>query len=159
MSFEVEVKLEENITDKLSELQKNLGDLTPVFNQIGHTLIDIVEENFESENFLGKPWTPLKDSTKKQKAKKGYKKTLQNRGHLAESIDFEASKNKLVLGTNVEYAAIHQFGGLAGKNHSAKIPAREFLPIVKEGDDYIYPKAVEEEIDIILENFLRKLDE
>ena len=154
MSFEIEVRLEENITQKLNEIQKKLGDLTPVFNQIGHTLIYIVEENFESESFLGKPWTPLKDSTKKQKAKKGYKKILQNRGHLAESIDFEASKNKLVLGTNVEYAAIHQFGGNAGKNHSAKIPARPFLPIDENRE---IPRRVKEEIFEAVEFYLEKL--
>ena len=156
MSFEIEVKLQDNITKKLNEFQKNLNNLTPLFNQIGYTLIDIVEENFETESFLGKKWTPLSKSTKKQKSKKGYKKILQNRGHLAESIDFEASKDKLILGTNVEYAAIHQFGGEAGKNHSAKIPARPFLPIDENKE---IPKKVQEEIleavEFYIKNFIQ----
>ena len=154
MSFEVEVKLNENITNKLNEIQKKLKNLKPLFNQIGYTLIDIVEENFESESFLGKPWTPLKESTKKQKAKKGYKKILQNRGHLAESIDFEATNDKLILGTNLEYAPIHQFGGNAGKNHSAKIPARPFLPINEKGE---LPKKVEDEILEAVEFYLTSI--
>jgi len=154
MSFEVEVKLNENITNKLNEIQKKLKNLKPLFNQIGYTLIDIVEENFESESFLGKPWTPLKESTKKQKAKKGYKKILQNRGHLAESIDFEATNDKLILGTNLEYAPIHQFGGNAGKNHSAKIPARPFLPINEKGE---LPKKVENEILEAVEFYLTSI--
>jgi len=154
MSFEIEVKLEDNITDKLNELQKRLKNLKPVFNQIGYSLIDIVEENFETESFLGKPWTPLKEATKKQKAKKGYEKILQNRGHLAESIDFKASEDKLFLGTNVEYAAIHQFGGDAGKNHSAKIPARPFLPIDENKE---IPRRIKEEILEAVEFYIQKL--
>ena len=154
MSFEIEVKLNENITDKLNEIQKRVKNLKPVFNQIGYTLIDIVEENFESESFLGKPWTPLKESTKKQKAKKGYQKILQNRGHLAESIDFEASEDKLILGTNLKYAAIHQFGGKAGKNHSATIPARPFLPINENKE---IPKRIKEEILEAVEFYIQKL--
>lgn len=154
MSFEIEVKLNENITDKLNEIQKNLKNLKPLFNQIGYTLIDIVEENFESESFLGKPWTPLANSTKKQKAKKGYTKILQNRGHLAESIDFEAHEDKLVLGTNLEYAPIHQFGGKAGKNHSVTIPARPFLPIDENKE---MPRRIKEEILEAVEFYLKSI--
>jgi len=151
--FEIEVKLEDNITSKLNELQKRLNNLKPVFNQIGYTLIDIVEENFESESFLGRAWTPLKKSTKKQKAKKGYEKILQNRGHLAESIDFKATNDKLILGTNVEYAAIHQFGGDTGKNHSVHIPAREFLPIDENKE---VPRRIKEEILEAIEFYIEK---
>lgn len=32
-------------------------------------------------------------------------------------------------GTNVTYAAIHQFGGRAGKGHRARIPARAYLGV------------------------------
>jgi len=151
--FEIKIKADE-VEKKLNELQQKGKNLKPLFNQIGYTLIDIVEENFESESFLGKPWTPLKESTKKQKAKKGYTKTLQNRGHLAESIDFEATNDKLILGTNLEYAPIHQFGGNAGKNHSAKIPARPFLPIDENKE---IPRRIKEEILEAVEFYIQEL--
>ena len=75
----------------------------------------------------------LKDEFATGGEKKGYKKILQNRGTLAESVDFTIRNNKLILGTNIKYAPIHQFGGVAGKSHTAKIPARPFLPITCPG--------------------------
>jgi phage gpG-like protein len=38
-------------------------------------------------------------------------------------------------GTNVIYGRIHEFGGLAGRNHSAFIPARPFLRPAIENED------------------------
>ena len=154
MSFEIKVQLDGNITEKLAQLQKRVQDLTPLMRQIGYTLIDVVEQNFETESFLGRPWHPLAESTKRQKAKKGYEKILQNRGMLAESVDFVATKDKLVLGTNVEYAAIHQFGGDAGKNHRAHIPARPFLPIDENAK---LPQKIEDEIMDAVEFYVKNL--
>ena len=154
MSFEIKVKLNGNIIEKLTKLQEKVQDLTPVMRQIGYTLIDIVEQNFETESFLGRPWKPLAESTKRQKAKRGYEKILQNRGTLAESIDFVATKDKLILGTNVEYAAIHQFGGDAGKDHRAHIPARPFLPI---DENATMPKKIEDEILEAVEFYVKRI--
>ncbi len=38
------------------------------------------------------------------------------------------------MGTNLEYAAIHQFGGRTGRNKATKITARPYLPIDDDGD-------------------------
>lgn len=35
------------------------------------------------------------------------------------------------LGTNLEYARIHQLGGKTGRNHSSNIPARPYLGLTK----------------------------
>lgn len=37
-----------------------------------------------------------------------------------------------VIGSNLEYAAIHQLGGQAGKNKSVEIPARPYLQLTPE---------------------------
>ena len=84
--------------------------------------------------------------------KKGYKKsgqTLSNTARLSSSITYKASKKHVEVGTNVIYAAIHQFGGkikakkknflkfnINGKWSQKKvvvIPKREFIGI--SGDD------------------------
>ena len=39
-----------------------------------------------------------------------------------------------VIGSNLEYAAIHQLGGQAGRNKSVEIPARPYLFLTN--DDY-----------------------
>ena len=36
------------------------------------------------------------------------------------------------LGSNVEYARIHQKGGMAGRGRKVKIPARPYLGVSKE---------------------------
>ena len=139
MSFEIEVKLkDEQLQRKLKELSSKLKNTKPLLNQIGHTLIDQVEENFENESFFGKPWTISK------RAKKEGGKTLQDTARLASSVDFEVSGNTLRVGTNVEYAAIHQFGGNAGRGRKTLIKPRPFLPIDPHTKEL--PKEVEEEI-------------
>ncbi|EFH23696.1 hypothetical protein NEIPOLOT_00440 [Neisseria polysaccharea ATCC 43768] len=34
-----------------------------------------------------------------------------------------------LVGTNIVYAAIHNFGGMAGRNRKVRIPQREFLTL------------------------------
>ena len=82
----------------------------------------------------GKPWKPSQSE-----------KTLIDRARLRNSIRYKASPDYVVVGTNVKYAAIHQFGGVitpkkakvllfsvGGKKVGAKkvtIPARPFIGI------------------------------
>jgi len=93
-------------------------------------MADSVEENFKQE---GRPeqWVELAESTIKQRKKKGYwpGKILQMRGELAASITSAYDETSAVVGTNKEYAAIHQFGGQAGRNKKVEIPARPYLQI------------------------------
>jgi phage virion morphogenesis protein len=48
------------------------------------------------------------------------------------SIHSEAGENVVIVGTDKVYGAIHQFGGMAGRNRKVKIPAREFLMVQDE---------------------------
>ena len=57
---------------------------------------------------------------------------LNDTGALRQSI-YELSDNDTALvGTNMVYAAIHQFGGWAGRNRKVYIPARPFLQLTNE---------------------------
>jgi len=147
MSFEIKVTIKDKqVTKKLQELSSKLNNTIPLLNQLGYTLINQVEENFENESFFGKPWTISK------RAKQEGGKTLQDTGHLAGSIDFEVKGNELIVGTNVEYAAIHQFGGKAGRAKKTIIEARPFLPI--DPDTKELPKESEEEISETIKAYL-----
>ena len=43
------------------------------------------------------------------------------------------------MGSKVPYAAIHEFGGMAGRNRSVAIPARPYLrPALKDSEQFIY---------------------
>lgn len=68
------------------------------------------------------------------------KKPLVATGELAHSIRYQVLGNAVEIGTNrfadriTNGAAIHQFGGQAGRGHKVTIPARPFLPITPSGE-------------------------
>ena len=76
-------------------------------------------------------WVPLSLRTNQARQKKGYwpGKILQQTGRLASSISSYSDNDKAVVGTNVVYAAIQQFGGKAGRGKKADIPARPYLQL------------------------------
>ena len=53
-------------------------------------------------------------------------------GCLGGHFTYDAYQDHVEVGTNVKYAAIHQFGGRAGRGHRAEIPARPFLGVADE---------------------------
>ena len=53
--------------------------------------------------------------------------TLQDTGRLMGSVSTDHDDRQAVVGTNVVYGAIHQFGGKTGRNESVELPARPFL--------------------------------
>lgn len=67
---------------------------------------------------------------------------------LISSIKFVAEVNdpiiKLVVGTDVPYAAIHEYGGVTGKNGSVHMPKRPFLHPAFEDEKPIFMKKVQQ---------------
>ena len=43
-----------------------------------------------------------------------------------------ADNDTALVGTNMEYAAIHNFGGMAGRNRKVRIPQREFMTLTND---------------------------
>lgn len=63
-------------------------------------------------------------------------------GTLARSISFKiAAASGMVegaVGSNLSYARIHELGGMTGRNHAAKIPAKHYLGrAINENRDYV----------------------
>ena len=61
------------------------------------------------------------------------KQILIKEGMLKRSFTIIASDNEVSVGTNIIYAAIHQFGGKAGRGKKVTIPARPFMPVSNSG--------------------------
>ncbi|OGI31331.1 MAG: phage virion morphogenesis protein [Candidatus Melainabacteria bacterium RIFOXYA12_FULL_32_12] len=137
----IEIRVDnEELQRALNQLTQKTSNLRPLMRNIAGILEDSVEENFDKEGRSDK-WTLLAKSTIKQRTKKGYwpGKILQMRGELAASITSKYDDNSATVGTNKVYAAIHQFGGNAGKNKKVKILARPYLKIGnKESDQIIF---------------------
>lgn len=88
-----------------------MADSRPLMRSVAGIMLRAVEDNFEQE---GRPkWRDLTPATKLSRAKEGKwpGKILQRSGRLAASIVRASTANQAVVGTNVIYAAIHNFGG------------------------------------------------
>ena len=124
-----------DVHEKLLNLAKRTENLRPLMKNIAGIFSYSTEENFKEE---GRPdkWVDLAESTKKQRTKKRKwpGQILQVEGKLAASINTYYDNDSAVIGSNLEYAAIHQLGGQAGKNKSVEIPARPYLFLTE--DDY-----------------------
>jgi len=132
----VEVKIEDQeLQELLGRVMGHLTDMTPVMREIGEIVHESVMRNFEEHCAPdGTPWKPLAESTIRQKAKRGRNADdilIMNR-ILMGSLHPEAYPDRMEMGTDVVYGAIHQFGGMAGRGHSVEIPARPFLGVRDE---------------------------
>ena len=130
----IEIKIDNKDVDrKLLELAQKSENLRPLMKNIAGIFASATEENFKNE---GRPdkWTELSEATKKQrtKQKKWPGQILQVSGQLASSISTQYDDESAVIGSNLDYAAIHQLGGQAGKNKKVTIPARPYLKLTDD---------------------------
>lgn len=97
------------------------------------------EDNFAEE---GRPdkWQDLSKVTKKLREKKGKwsGQILQVSGQLASSVNTYYDNDSAVIGSNLEYVAIHQLVGKAGKNKKITIPARPYLNLLDNDIDELF---------------------
>ena len=130
----IEIKIDNKDVDrKLLELAQKSENLRPLMKNIAGIFASATEENFKNE---GRPdkWTELSEATKKQrtKQKKWPGQILQVSGQLASSISTQYDDDSAIVGSNLDYAAIHQLGGQAGKNKKVTIPARPYLKLTDD---------------------------
>lgn len=92
---------------------QSLGD-TATFDRIwpavAQMAVSDVKKNFRGGHAPdGSPWVPLAHARPNSK---GSDKPLRDTGILMNSISGKANKDGVTVGTNVEYAPLHQFGGI-----------------------------------------------
>ena len=127
----IEIKIDnKEVSKRLLELAHKGENLRPLMKNIAGIFAYSTEENFANE---GRPdkWLDLSEQTKKQRKKTGHwpGQILQVSGQLASSISTYYDNESAIIGSNLDYAAIHQLGGQAGKNKSVSIPARPYLKL------------------------------
>ncbi|QLH50238.1 MAG: phage virion morphogenesis protein [Candidatus Accumulibacter cognatus] len=120
-----------DIAAALQRLASSLARPGPVMPVVAGILHDAVMENFAQS---GRPrWQALKPATLAYKRKHGYgDQILIRRGggqSLLSSITPQADDHSASVGTNVVYAAIHQFGG------KIEMPARSQQAYFKQAKD------------------------
>ena len=138
----IEIKIDnQEVNQRLLELAHRGENLRPLMKNVAGILAYSTEENFANE---GRPkWVDLAESTKKKRQKTGHYpgQILQVTGQLASSISTHYDEDSAVIGSNLDYAAIHQLGGQAGRNKAVSIPARPYLQLTDEDFEEILAEA------------------
>ncbi|WP_299773166.1 phage virion morphogenesis protein [uncultured Tateyamaria sp.] len=139
--------LRADLRERLSKLENP----EPFLKSIGEEFAGaggVINQRFKNERGPdGTPWAPLSEAQRQHRQKKygnAPMTILRMRGHLAGSINYQVSGGSLKIGTGKEaedYAAIHQFGGEAGRGLKAVIPARPYLGFSDADMDLIEEEA------------------
>ena len=125
------IRIDVNASDALASLGRaaaRLADPALMLDEIGGRLEASTRQRFEVG--VGPDDVPWKPSLR---AQEHGGQTLVDTARLRNSITHVVNGSELLVGTNVIYAAIHQFGGRAGRDRSVELPARPYLGI--SGDD------------------------
>lgn len=124
--IEIEINNAQQIASILDKLANAAQDRTPLMRSIAGTMESAVLQNFDVG---GRPkWLGLK-----------YRQgtPLVDTENLMNSITSYYDNDSAEVGTNEPYAAIHQFGGKAGRGRKVDIPARPFLVLTPQDEDDI----------------------
>ena len=123
------------VTDFLKDAAKKLSDLTPLMKEARVFLKKTVDENFETEGtYTGDKWKPWSESWKKRRLQMGISpnRLLHFGGVLRNSIRAYSNNNEAGVGTNMDYAAAHNFGFKGKVSKKSKLnkefTANMFLP-------------------------------
>lgn len=124
--IEIEINNAQEVVIVLERLAQTTSHRTPLMRSIAGTMESAVLQNFDVG---GRPkWLGLK-----------YRQgtPLVDTENLMGSITSDYTNDTAVVGTNEPYAAIHQFGGKAGRGRKTTIPARPFLKLTPEDESDI----------------------
>lgn len=135
---------------QLKAAQRAAADMTPLMRAIGGRLEGSARTRIEDTNEApdGTPWP------KSFRVTIEGGKTLLDTKNLLGSLTYRATPNEVEIGTNVPYAAVHQFGAtITAKSErgllfrladgrmvqvgEVKIPERPFLGISREDEEII----------------------
>lgn len=148
------------IAGRFDELERAGTATAPLMRDISLGLVLSTQRRFELEQSPeGKKWKPFSPVTLYMRAggRKGFTKSgkvrkaaerkmnsaklLRRTGRLFQSITAQHSATVAMAGTNVIYAAIHNFGGPAGRGKKVEIPARPYFGI-SSADEAMISDAV-----------------
>ena len=116
----------------LGKAAHKLGDTQALMESVGDVLVSGTLKRFQDEEDpTGKKWPKSKRAAKKDG------QTLTDTALLRRSVDYAATSDKVMVGSNLPYARIHQKGGKTGKGHKVDMPARPYLGVSEEDMDEV----------------------
>ena len=128
MEFEFDTEL---AGAPLDDLRHKLSDLTNLHDEVGMYLVSSTQQRFEDGQAPnGSYWLPS------GRSKEDGGQPLTDQGHLRDSISYEADEDGAEVGTDMIYAAVHQFGALI----MPKDPGGYL--VFRAGDGFVKVKSV-----------------
>ncbi len=136
---------------KIKTLADCLTYAEPLMRGVSRALVSESLLNFQSR---GRPaWAGHSPSTIASYRKQGKRLNtlLQQQGSLKGSVqgshDAKSASVGAGSGPSADYAAIHQFGGFAGRGRKVSVPARPYLPMDANGN--LQPEAENTVFDVV----------
>lgn len=119
----------DSITTGLHGLAEFAADPFPFLDEIGGQLVTETQDRFDSGTAPdGSNWTVSQAAIDRQGL------TLKESGNLSNTLSHTTNNTELTWGSNLVYAAIHQFGGDTGRNKATEIEANPYLGL-SEADE------------------------
>ncbi|SDE72425.1 phage virion morphogenesis protein [Desulfuromonas thiophila] len=118
------------VNRQLQALASKVSDLSPVMAGLSEILLEEVRDNLANEHGPTGPWPRLSPRTVLRRAlqHKWPGKMLQVSGALKNTlVPGHGARAAWVSAGTRRYAAIHQFGGQAGRGRRVTIPPRPYL--------------------------------
>ena len=135
----VKIKIDDKkVREMLAGILKRMGDPKPAMKILGAIVRTSIVRNFEKG---GRPtkWTALSPETLKTKKGSAILREQGMAGGLMGAINYKPFSKKVVVSANKIYAAIHHFGGKAGRGRKVTIPARPYMMV--QDEDWVEMKA------------------
>ena len=115
--FSMKVELRDSAArQSLQGLLDRMDDRAGFFGVVGEIILASSKDRFATETDPdGTPWAVLSPRTIAARRSRGKSQIaiLRDTGRLAGSINYEATASEVLVGSPLEYAAIHQLGGLS----------------------------------------------
>jgi phage virion morphogenesis protein len=129
----------------LAEAAARGEDMTDLMEDIGDGFVNSIRARFAETSTApdGTPWRPRKND------RDPGRRLLVKDGRLGKLFSVEASSHQVSVGTNVEYAGVHQFGASIarvskkGKAYTIEIPARPFVGVSAEDEVMVEAYALQ----------------
>jgi phage virion morphogenesis protein len=142
-SIRIDVSGDDVLERELAALVKAGEDVAPFMDALGLELETNTLDRFDREmDPQGKAWQ------KSARAAAEGGKTLTDSARLKSSIGYRASADEIIVGTNVVYAAIHQFGFSGAQKVAAH----------KRRMSSVFGRALKSPIEVVVPEFTRQMD-
>lgn len=134
-----DVQVVDSLSSSLDRISRGLADMTPVMQQLGDYFVTSTKQRFnEGKSPEGVTWPAKSPFTLARYRKEGYRsrQPLIRTKNLFEQIAHEATNAEVAWGSNLDYAAMMNYGGTKAQwpHLWGNVPARKFLGVSRDDE-------------------------